>query len=133
MSISNSFCCTTTKSDSVHAARSSSEFRPRFRHRLTPEMAAELSFADEDQVSVTVRDVSSSGVGFLHRHPVRLQPASMRVKSVEGDDLNFPVVMEWCRPCDNGLYMSGASYVRDPESDGDDCLYATLQLGRSHL
>lgn len=94
-------------------------------------MPAELNFTNNEPVSVTVRDVSSSGVGFLHRTAITLRAGSIRVKTREGEDLEFPIVMEWCRPCDNGLFMSGASYIRDPESDGDDCLCATIQLSRN--
>lgn len=73
-------------------------------------MVAEISTAPEKKFPATVRDISEHGMGFLHREPIGLQEVAVNVL-IDGDELRVRVVVDWCRQCDNGMFMSGGHFL----------------------
>ena len=59
------------------------------------------------------REISRLGIGLLHRGS--LSPGEVAVKMAsETRHYEYRVLVEWCHPCDNGMFMSGGRFLRKP-------------------
>jgi hypothetical protein len=85
--------------------------------RLELRVPAEIRTARGNTVAAMTREVSRTGIGLVHRGV--LSPGEVTVKLAgEAREFEYRVVIEWCRPCANGMFMSGGQFVRKPEAGG---------------
>jgi hypothetical protein len=61
--------------------------------------------------SVFTRDLSRAGVGLLHNMPLPLQTAHLTISPENRDATLLPIALQWCRPCGDGWYVSGAMFL----------------------
>jgi hypothetical protein len=78
--------------------------------RLELSVPAEIVTARGNTVAAMTREISRSGIGILHRGSI--SPGEVTIK-MAGDSQTFEyrVVIEWCTPCDNGMFMSGGRFL----------------------
>ena len=54
----------------------------------------------------------------LHRGSVSLGDVTVKMAS-ESREYCYRVVIEWCVPCDNGMFMSGGKFLGKPGAPED--------------
>ncbi len=86
----------------------------RTNERLELSVPAEITTQRGNTISAMTREISRTGIGMLHRGSVSPGEASVRLAS-ETREFEYQVLIEWCHPCDNGMFMSGGRFL-----SGDD-------------
>jgi hypothetical protein len=78
--------------------------------RLELAVPAEVVTSRGNTISAMTREISRTGIGMLHRGSI--SPGEVTVK-MAGDARTFEyrVLLEWCSPCDNGMFMSGGRFL----------------------
>jgi hypothetical protein len=61
-------------------------------------------------ISAMTREISRTGIGMLHRGSVSPGEATVRMAS-ETREFEYRVLIEWCHPCENGMFMSGGRFL----------------------
>jgi hypothetical protein len=79
--------------------------------RLELSVPAEIRTARGNVISAMTREVSRTGLGMLHRGPVAEGEVLVTMAS-ETRQFDYRVVIEWCTPCENGMFMSGGRFLR---------------------
>ena len=87
----------------------------RTNERLELSVPAEIKTQRGNTISAMTREISRTGIGMLHRGSVSPGEASVRMAS-ETREFEYKVLIEWCHPCDNGMFMSGGRFL---SSDDD--------------
>lgn len=80
--------------------------------RLELCVPAELTTRRGNTVSTMTREISRHGIGLIHRGSVPLGEAKLRMAS-DAREFCYRVQIEWCVPCENGMFLSGARFVHD--------------------
>jgi len=83
--------------------------------RLELSVPAEVTVARGNVVSAMTREISRSGVGLLHRGSIRPGEVTVRMAS-ETRQFEYRVLIEWCYPCENGMFMSGGRFLKQAEN-----------------
>lgn len=79
--------------------------------RLELSVPAEIVTARGNTVPAMTREISRTGVGLLHRGAI--SPGQVTVKMAsETREFEYRVLIEWCHPCDSGMFMSGGRFLR---------------------
>ena len=84
----------------------------RAHERLELSVPAEIKTQRGNTVSAMTREISRTGIGMLHRGSVSPGVVTVRMAS-ESRQFEYQVQLEWCTPCDNGLFMSGGQFIAD--------------------
>ena len=84
--------------------------------RLELSVPAEVTTSRGNVVSAMTREISRTGIGLLHRGSIGPGEVVVRMAS-ESREFAYRVLLEWCRPCENGMFMSGGRFIGKP---GDD-------------
>ncbi len=82
----------------------------RANERLELSVPAEIKTQRGNTVSAMTREISRTGIGLLHRGSVSPGLVTVRMAS-ESRQFEYQVQLEWCTPCDNGMFMSGGKFV----------------------
>ena len=91
----------------------------RTNERIELTVPAEMTTQRGNTVSAMTREISRFGIGLLHRGSV--SPGEMTVKMAsESREYCYRVSIEWCIPCDNGMFMSGGRFLSKPHSTEKD-------------
>lgn len=102
--------------DDLHAILESIE-RPelfddfREAERLELTVPAEIITRRGNTVSAMSREISRTGIGLLHRGSLSLGEVLVRMAS-ETREFEYRVLIEWCTPCNNGMFISGGRFLR---------------------
>ena len=81
--------------------------------RLELSVPAEMITARGNTIAAMTREISRSGLGLLHRGSV--SPGAVTVKMAsESREFVYRVQIEWCTPCENGMFISGGRFIRKP-------------------
>lgn len=80
--------------------------------RLELCVPAELTTRRGNTVSTMTREISRHGIGLIHRGAVPLGDAKLRMAS-ETREFNYRIQIEWCAPCENGMFLSGGRFVHE--------------------
>ncbi len=89
------------KSDPVH---------DRAAERLELSVPAEVITSRGNNVPAMTREISRFGIGLLHRGSIT--PGEVTVKMASDTrEYKYLVRLEWCTPCDNGMFMSGGRFL----------------------
>ena len=80
--------------------------------RLELSVPAEVITSRGNTVAAMTREISRGGVGLLHRG--MLDPGHVTVKMAsDSREFEYRVLIEWCYPCENGMFMSGGRFLRN--------------------
>jgi hypothetical protein len=83
--------------------------------RIELTVPAELTTQRGNTVAAMTREISRFGIGLLHRGSV--SPGEVTVKMAsESREYSYRVAIEWCVPCDQGMFMSGGRFLSKPGS-----------------
>lgn len=82
----------------------------RTNERLELSVPAEVKTRRGNTVSAMTREISRTGIGLLHRGSISPGETTVRMAS-ETREFEYRVMIEWCQPCDNGMFMSGGRFV----------------------
>ena len=85
--------------------------------RLELSVPAEIVTGRGSTVPAMTREISRTGIGILHRGSI--SPGEITVK-MAGDSkvFEYRVAIEWCTPCDNGMFMSGGRFLPKKKAEG---------------
>lgn len=82
----------------------------RTHERLELSVPAEIKTGRGNTISAMTREISRTGIGMLHRGSVTPGETTVRMAS-ETREFEYRVQIEWCHPCDNGMFMSGGRFL----------------------
>lgn len=92
----------------------------RHTERLDLPIPAEITTARGNTVSAMTREISRNGIGLLHRGAITPGPVTVKMAS-ETRQFTYRVTIEWCHPCENGMFMSGGSFQkRTADEDSEE-------------
>ncbi len=95
------------KSDQVHN---------RVAERLELSVPAEITTSRGNIVPAITREISRLGVGLMHRGSI--SPGQVRLKlASETRDFEYQVQIEWCHPCEGGMFLSGGQFLVKEEEE----------------
>jgi len=96
------------KSDQVHN---------RVAERLELSVPAEITTSRGNIVPAITREISRLGVGLMHRGSISPGPVRVKLAS-ETRDFEYQVQIEWCHPCEGGMFLSGGQFlVKEEEQE----------------
>ncbi len=78
--------------------------------RLELTIPAEIVTSRGNTIAAVTREVSRLGVGLLHNGAIPLEEVTVRIAS-DTREFEYRVKLEWCKPCVNGMFMSGGRFV----------------------
>lgn len=88
----------------------STESHNRAVERIELSVPAEIVTSRGNLVAAMTREISRTGIGFMHRGAV--SPGEVRVKlASETRDFEYRVQLEWCTPCEGGMFFSGGRFI----------------------
>ncbi|MCA9065378.1 MAG: PilZ domain-containing protein [Planctomycetaceae bacterium] len=82
----------------------------RANERLELSVPAEIRTQRGNTISAMTREISRTGIGLFHRGAVSPGQVEIRMAS-DSREFRYDVRIEWCAPCDNGMYMSGGTFL----------------------
>jgi hypothetical protein len=82
----------------------------RTNERLELSVPAEIKTQRGNTISAMTREISRTGIGLLHRGSISPGETSVRMAS-ETREFEYRVMIKWCQPCDNGMFMSGGKFL----------------------
>lgn len=90
----------------------------RTHERIELTVPAEITTMRGNTVSAMTREISRFGIGLLHRGSV--SPGEVTVKMAsESREYTYRVVLDWCMPCENGMFMSGGRFLKKTGASTD--------------
>ncbi len=78
--------------------------------RLELSVPAEIVTARGSVVPAMTREISRFGIGMLHRGSVSEGEVTVKMAS-DTREYRYRVLLEWCRPTENGMFMSGGRFL----------------------
>ena len=82
----------------------------RIHERIELNVPAEIVTRRGNIVEAMTREISRLGIGLLHRGSV--SPGEVTVKMAsETREYTYRVALDWCVPCDGGMFMSGGRFL----------------------
>ncbi len=88
----------------------------RTNERLELSVPAEIKTPRGNTISAMTREISRTGIGLLHRGAVTPGDVVVRMAS-ETREFQYNVRIEWCSPCDNGMFISGGCFLTGDASN----------------
>lgn len=79
--------------------------------RLELSVPAEITTHRGNTVSAMTREISRLGIGLLHRGSLNPGEVTVRMAS-ETRQFEYRVLIEWCHPCEGGMFLSGGRFLR---------------------
>lgn len=86
--------------------------------RLELSVPAEITTSRGNTISAMTREISRHGIGLLHRGPLKPGEVTVRMAS-ETREFEYRVIVEWCHPSDNGMFLSGGRFLTSRTSNAD--------------
>ncbi|MGH7202271.1 MAG: PilZ domain-containing protein [Planctomycetaceae bacterium] len=80
--------------------------------RLELNVPAEITTRRGNTIAAMTREISRNGIGLLHRGSLSPGEVTVRMAS-ETRQFEYRVQIEWCHPCENGMFMSGGRFLRN--------------------
>jgi hypothetical protein len=78
--------------------------------RLELSVPAEIVTARGNTVAAMTREISRTGIGILHRGALSLGEVTVKMAG-DSQSFEYRVVIEWCSPCENGMFISGGRFL----------------------
>jgi hypothetical protein len=85
--------------------------------RLELSVPAEIVTRRGNVIAAMTREISRTGIGLLHRGAI--SPGEVTVKMASDTrEYQYRVMVEWCTPTDNGMFLSGGRFLGRIGQDG---------------
>ena len=94
----------------LESINSQNEVNQRSTERLELSVPAEVRTLRGNSISAMTREISRSGIGLFHRGSISPGEVVVRMAS-DTRDFEYRVLIEWCVPCENGMFISGGRFV----------------------
>lgn|SRR5690606_6860952 len=78
--------------------------------RLELSVPAEITTMRGNTISAMTREISRFGIGLLHRGSITPGEVTIRMAS-ETRQFEYRVLLQWCHPCENGMFLSGGRFL----------------------
>ena len=78
--------------------------------RLELSVPAEIVTGRGSVVPAMTREISRFGIGMLHRGSISPGEVTVTMAS-DTREYRYRVQLEWCRPAENGMFMSGGRFL----------------------
>ncbi len=78
--------------------------------RLELSVPAEITTHRGNTIAAMTREISRFGIGLLHRGALSPGEVTVRMAS-ETRQFEYRLLVEWCTPCDNGMFISGGRFL----------------------
>lgn len=93
----------------------------RTHERIELTVPAEITTRRGNTVAAMTREISRYGIGLLHRGSISIGEVTVKMAS-ESREYSYRVAIEWCIPCDNGIFLSGGKFLgkHGTPEDADD-------------
>ncbi|AMV17069.1 PilZ domain-containing protein [Planctomyces sp. SH-PL14] len=78
--------------------------------RLELSVPAEIQTSRGNTIASMTREISRTGIGLVHRGSVSPGQVKVRMAS-ETREFEYDVQIEWCQPCENGMFISGGRFL----------------------
>ncbi len=88
----------------------SEETHDRTAERLELSVPAEIVTSRGATIAAMTREISRFGIGLLHRGSISNGDVTLKMAS-DTREYEYRVVMEWCQPCENGMFISGGRFL----------------------
>ena len=88
----------------------SEETHDRTAERLELSVPAEIITSRGATISAMTREISRFGIGLLHRGSISNGEVTLKMAS-DTREYEYRVVVEWCQPCENGMFISGGRFL----------------------
>lgn len=86
----------------------------RAHERIELNVPAEITTRRGNIIAAVTREISRLGIGLLHRGSITPGEVTVRMAS-ETREYTYRVALEWCVPCDNGMFMSGGRFLKSDD------------------
>ena len=93
----------------------------RTHERIELMVPAEITTSRGNTIPAMTREISRFGMGMLHRGSVSLGEVTVKMAS-ESREYCYRLELEWCMPCENGMFMSGGRFLSKANERGRKCL-----------
>lgn len=90
----------------------------RAHERIELTVPAEITTSRGNTVSAMTREISRFGMGIFHRGSISPGEVTVRMAS-ESRQYCYRLAIEWCMPCENGMFISGGRFMNKPEMQSD--------------
>lgn len=88
----------------------SEEDHNRVAERLELSVPAEVVTARGNTIAAMTREISRFGIGLVHKGSISPSEVTVRMAS-ESREFEYQVLIEWCQPTDNGMFLSGGRFL----------------------
>jgi len=78
--------------------------------RLELSVPAEVTTPRGNTIAAVTREISRFGLGLLHKGFIMPEDVTVRMAS-DSREFEYNVRLEWCRPCENGMFISGGRFI----------------------
>lgn len=78
--------------------------------RLELAVPAEVTTLRGNTISTMTREISRHGIGLIHKGSLSPGEVTLRMAS-DTREFEYRVLIEWCRPCDKGMFISGGRFL----------------------
>ncbi len=92
------------------------EVNLREHERIELNVPAEIQTRRGNTVDAMTREISRLGIGLVHRGAIRPGEVTVKMAS-ESRQYTYRVELEWCTPCDNGMFISGGRFLSKPQEE----------------
>ena len=82
----------------------------RVAERLELAVPAEITTFRGNVVAAMTREISRFGIGLAHKGSVTPGEVTVRMAS-ETREFEYRVLIEWCRPTEGGMFLSGGRFL----------------------
>lgn len=88
----------------------SDEEHNRVAERLELSVPAEILTSRGNTIAAMTREISRFGIGLVHKGSISPGEVTVRMAS-ESREFEYQVLVEWCQPSDNGMFLSGGRFL----------------------
>ena len=96
--------------------KAEAESHDRAAERLDLSVPAEIQTLRGNTVSAMTREISRFGIGLLHKGYLNPGEVTVRMAS-ETREFEYRVQLEWCRPCESGMFLSGGRFLSQSKAE----------------
>ena len=87
----------------------------RVQERMELTVPAEIVTQRGNSIPAITRELNHLGIGLLHSGSISLEEVAVKI-ATELQEYSYPVFIEWCVPCENGMFLSGGRFMSQPDS-----------------
>jgi len=85
-------------------------------NRLELSVPAEVVTSRGNTVEAMTREISTTGLGLLHRGSISPGEVTVRMAS-DSRTYEYRVKIQWCTPCANGMFFSGGEFLKTANAE----------------